>query len=72
MAEILTPLSKVFCTFVEDRYKGKVHSIERVRRPDFDGLVVNVAFRLPPDLDELEIFRRINKVLEVVTEGKEE
>lgn len=66
---LLTPLANAFCMYTEERFKGKVHSMERVYRPDFEGLTVNVSFRLPPDLDEIEVFRRINKVLITVVEG---
>ena len=66
---LLTPLANAFCVYTEERFKGKVHTLERVHRTDFDGLMVNVSFRLPPDLDEIEVFRRINKVLVTVVEG---
>ena len=68
----LTALAKAFCAYTENRFKGKVHSIERVRRPDLNGLEVRLVFHLPADVaaDEMEVFRRINQVIEVVVEGE--
>ncbi len=52
------------------KYKGKVHRMERLYRPDFMGIEVHVMFRIPDgEADELELFRRINRVLEVIAEG---
>lgn len=68
----LTALAKAFCAYTENRFKGKVHSIERVRRPDLDGLEVRLVFHIPAEqgVDEMEVFRRINNVIEVVVEGE--
>ena len=43
--------------------------MERLYRPDCMGVEVHVVFRLPPEVDEMETFRRINKVIEVIAEG---
>ncbi len=61
-----------FWKYVEQRFKGKVFRIERSTHldPTKATLVVRVEFHIPvAEADELEIFRRINKVLEVVAEG---
>lgn len=61
-----------FTKYIEDRYKGKVHRMERLYKPEFMGVEVHVMFRIPDgEADELEVFRRINRVLEVIAEGKE-
>lgn len=66
----ITALSKVFSSHIEERYKGKVRGIERMYRADTaSGLTVRIEFRLPPEVDEMETFRRINKVIEVIAEG---
>lgn len=57
-----------FTKYVEGKYKGKVHKMERMYSPAFTGVRVLVEFRIP-DVDELEIFKRINRVLEVIAEG---
>jgi hypothetical protein len=59
-----------FLKYVEERYKGKVHRMERLHRPDFIGVDVYVMFRIP-DVDEIEMYRRIIRVLEVIAEGEE-
>ncbi len=60
-----------FQKYIEERYKGKVWRLERIRPPDFTGLRVIVEFRIPEDeADELEIYRRINRVIEVIAEGE--
>lgn len=59
-----------FQKYVEERYKGKVWRIERIHPPDFTGLRVIVEFRIPEEeADELEIYRRINRVINVIAEG---
>lgn len=63
---------RVFWEYVHTKYQGKVHRIERHHTPEFMGLRVLVEFRLPEDdVDELEIYKRIVSVLDVVVEGKE-
>ena len=62
-----------FSKYVEERYKGKVHRMERMYRPDFFGFDVRITFRIPDGgVDELELYRRINKVIAVIVEGKED
>lgn len=59
-----------FTNYIHERYKGKVHRMERLYRPDHAGLEVHIMFRIPEgEADELEMFRRINKVIEVIAEG---
>jgi hypothetical protein len=61
-----------FLKYVEGKYKGKVHKMERTYSPAFTGLRVFVEFRIPTDeADEMEMYRRINRVLEVIAEGEE-
>lgn len=62
-----------FWKYVEERYKGKVHRMERMYDvATFTDMRVVVEFRIPPDeADEMEIYRRINRVLEVIAEGEE-
>lgn len=58
-----------FQAFIEQRYEGKVYKMERIYRPDYMGLEVHVMFRIPDDgVDELEMFKRINKVINVIVE----
>ena len=60
----------VFKNYIEERYKGKVYKMERRYQTDHTGLEVHVMFRIPEDeADELEIYRRINRVIEVIAEG---
>lgn len=60
-----------FQNYIEERYEGKVYKMERIHRPDYVGLEVHVMFRMPDDgvVDELEMFKRINKVINVIAEG---
>ncbi len=59
-----------FASYMNTRYKGKVYKIERTNDPMYDKLIVRVEFRIPCDeADELEMFRRINKVIHVIAEG---
>lgn len=70
----MSSLDKVsgFWKYVEERYKGKVHRMERLYRPEFIGIEVHVMFRIPEgEADELEIYRRVNRVLEVIADGEE-
>lgn len=61
---------QAFQKHIEERYKGKVHRMERLYRPGFTGIEVHVVFRIPePESDELEMYRRINKVIHVIAEG---
>ena len=61
----------VFQNYIEERYKGKVWKIERLFSvTDYETMIVRVEFRIPTDeADELEMFRRINNVIEVIAEG---
>ena len=66
---VLTPNAKMFCEYIEGRYKGRMLTLERRRAIDTNDLVVRLEFRIPDgDADELEMFRRINRVIEVVVE----
>ena len=59
-----------FVKYIHERYRGKVHRMERLYRPEFIGIEVHVMFRIPEgEADELEIYRRINQVIEVIAEG---
>ncbi len=59
---------------LRDRYKGKVYKIERLTNlAYFDAMIVRVEFHIPADeADELELYRRINKVIHVIAEGDDE
>lgn len=59
-----------FWEYLEERYEGRVHRMERTHTPDFFGLRVLVEFRIPEgEADELEMYKRINKVIHVIAEG---
>lgn len=61
---------RAFWEYLHSRYEGKVHRLERHHTPEFMGLRVLVEFRIPEDdADEIEMYRRINKVIEVIAEG---
>ena len=65
-------LEAVFLEYINNRYKGKVWRIDRTTSlSGFDEhLIVRVEFHLPvTEVDELEVFKRINKVIEVIAEG---
>jgi hypothetical protein len=64
----------MFVKYIRERYKGKVHKMERVYDPALFNIVkVHVMFHIPVDeADELEIYRRINKVIRVIAEGDDE
>lgn len=66
----ITNSTTAISNYVLQRYKGKVYKMERLYRPDHTGLEVHVMFRIPEDeADEIEMFRRINSVIEVIAEG---
>lgn len=59
-----------FWEYLHSKYKGKVHKIETLRSPEFMGLRVHVEFIIPDDgADELEMYRRIATVIDVIAEG---
>lgn len=59
-----------FYEHLRGKYKGKVYKIDRLTNPAYDALIVRVEFHIPADgVDELEIYRRINKVIHVIAEG---
>jgi hypothetical protein len=60
-----------FRQFLDKRYKGKVYKIDRQFDPStFNDMRVIVEFRIPiEEADELEMFRRITKVIDVIAEG---
>ena len=62
-----------FLKYVEERYKGKVRMMERLYLPSESGMRVIIEFHIPDGdaVDELEVYRRINKVIHVVAEGEE-
>ncbi len=67
------PADKSFFRFVEDRYKGKVFRIARSTHldPTREHIVVQVEFHIPVDeADELEMYKRINRVIEVIADGE--
>lgn len=66
-----TSRDAAFYEYLNDKYKGKVHRMERLYRPDFAGIEVHVMFRMPEDIDEIEMYRRINSVIDVIAEGND-
>lgn len=62
---------KAFWEHINERYKGKVYRVERAHDSQrFEVIKVYVAFHIPVDeADELEMYRRINKVIAVIAEG---
>jgi len=71
----MSSLDKVsgFWKYVEERYKGKVHRLERMYDvASFTDMRVIVEFRIPVDeADELEAYKRINRVIEVIADGED-
>lgn len=67
----LTNSTTAFANYVQTRYKGKVHRMERLfSATEYGTLIVQVEFRIPEDeADEIEMYKRINKVIEVIAEG---
>ena len=66
---------KAFWKYMEDRYKGKVWRIERSTHvdPTKESLIVRVEFHLPAsEVDEIKVYRRINKVIHVIAEGDDD
>jgi hypothetical protein len=64
---------RAFYERLRDRYKGKVYKIDRLTHPAYDAMIVRVEFHIPADeADELELYRRINKVIHVIAEGDDE
>ena len=61
-----------FRQYLDQRYKGKVYKIERVfDTAAFNDMRVIIEFRIPMDeADELEMFRRISTVIDVIVEGE--
>lgn len=63
----------MFLKYVRERYKGKIYKMERFVSPAHDAMIVRVEFHIPAhDVDELEMYRRINNVLRVIAEGEDE
>jgi hypothetical protein len=61
-----------FLKYVEERYKGKVRMMERLYLPSESGMRVVIEFHIPEgEADEIEMYRRIIRVLEVIAEGEE-
>ena len=59
-----------FFRFVKQRYKGRVFKIDRLTSPEYDMLVVRVEFHIPmEDTDEIEMYKRIISVIDVIAEG---
>ena len=66
----ITVNGKMFCEYIERRYRGNMLTLEHRPSVDSSDLIVRLEFRIPVDeADELEMFRRINRVIEVVVEG---
>lgn len=63
-----------FRQYLDQRYKGKIYKIERQFDPStFNDMRVIVEFRIPIDgADELEMYRRIATVIDVIAEGDDE
>lgn len=62
-----------FADHVRQRYEGRVHRLSVNQKVDADSLQVLVEFRIPiADADEMEVYRRINKVIHVIAEGDDE
>ena len=63
---------KMFREYLDNTYKGKIYKIERAYTPEFANIVkVLVMFHIPVDeADEMEMYRRINKVIRVIAEGE--
>ena len=64
---------RVFWDYVRARYKGKVYRIERTHDVELVNIVkVQIEVHIPIDeADELEMYRRVNSVLEVIADGEE-
>lgn len=64
-------LEQAFKNMLRERYKGKVYKINRTFDVELVNIVkVQVEFHIPTDeADELEMYRRIAKVINVIAEG---
>ena len=63
---------KAFFRFVKQRYGGKVFKIERLTNPEYDTMIVRVEFHIPADeADEIEMYKRIISVIDVIAEGND-
>jgi hypothetical protein len=72
ISKVSIDADRTFWEYLHSKYKGKVYKMERLRRPEFMGLEVHVMFRMPEDgADEIEMYRRINKVIHVIAEGED-
>ena len=64
-----------FYDYVRRRYKGKVWKIDRSTAldPMKEHYIVRVEFHLPVTevADEIEAYKRINRVIEVIAEGED-
>jgi hypothetical protein len=58
-----------FYEHLRDKYKGKIYKIERTNDPMYDKLIVRVEFHIPADVDEIEMYKRIISVIDVIAEG---
>lgn len=67
----ITNSTTAFSNYIRNRYKGKVHKMERLfSGTEYGTLIVQVEFRIPEDeADEIEMYKRINSVIEVIAEG---
>lgn len=65
-------LDNEFWKHLNFKYAGKIHRLERMHTPEFMGLRVIVEFRMLEDeADEIEMYRRIAKVIDVIAEGED-
>ena len=68
----ISSYEKMFFEMLRDKYKGRVFRIQRSTHidPSKEHIVVQVEFHIPvSEADEIEMYRRINQVIEVIVEG---
>lgn len=64
---------EVFGEHIHQRYAGRVHRLSVNQKIASDALHVMVEFVIPfGEADEMEMYRRINKVIHVIAEGDDE
>lgn len=60
-----------FWEYLHSKHKGKIHRLDRTHTPDGMYLRVLVEFHIDEeDADELEMYRRIATVIDVIAEGE--
>lgn len=64
--------SDSFHKYLRDKFKGRLIRIEKLNDPHLGVWKLGLVIRIPEHevADELEIYSRINKVIQVIAEGE--